>query len=214
MLGRRFGVAVCLSLVPALIPALASLFVLLASPASFANDLALAGMGPKNAALSRYELHIDKSDRALTVRDRGRDVRRYRIALGRGGAGDKQREGDRRTPVGTYRIVDFNEESRFHLFMHINYPNVKDAFFGYKNGTIDRPAFDRIISALKAHEVPPQDTPLGSAIGIHGLGEADEQKLKTHELMNWTAGCIALTNEEIEDLRRFVDIGTKVVIEE
>lgn len=171
-------------------------------------------MGPRDAALARFELLIDKSDRSLVVRDRQREVRRYRIALGRGGAGDKTREGDRRTPVGTYRIVDFNEESRFHLFMQINYPNVKDAFFGYKRGTIDRHAFDRIVSALKAQEVPPQDTPLGSAIGIHGLGWVDEEKLKTHELMNWTAGCIALTNEEVEDLRRFVDIGTKVVIQE
>ena len=179
-----------------------------------ADELSMAALGPRNAALARYELRIDKSDRELAVYDRGQPVRRFRISTGRGGPGDKRREGDKHTPVGTYRIVDFNPKSRFHLFMQINSPNAKDAFYGLKQGVIDRADFDRIVNALKNRHIPPQDTPLGSAIGIHGLGWVDDLKLRTHEVLDWTEGCIALTNEEVDELRRYVDIGTRVVITE
>jgi len=163
---------------------------------------------------ARFELAIDKGARTLSVTEDGRVVKTYRISWGRGGEGDKLMEGDKRTPVGTYRIVDFNEASRFELFMHLNYPNVKDAFFGLKNGVITRDEFDAIIEALRNRRAPPQDTRLGGAIGIHGLGPADARKLQIHKAMNWTEGCIAMTNDEIYDLRRYVDIGTKVVIRE
>ena len=173
-----------------------------------------AVLPPAVAGPERYEITIDKGARSLVVTENGRIVERYRISWGRGGKGDKLKEGDRRTPVGTYRIVDFNERSRFALFMHLNYPNVKDAFFGLKNGIISRQQFDDIIEALRERRIPPQDTPLGGAIGIHGLGAYDARKLRIHKNMNWTEGCIAMTNQEIHDLRRYVDIGTKVVIRE
>lgn len=173
-----------------------------------------AVLPPTMAGPERYEITVDKAARSLVVTENGRVVERYRISWGRGGKGDKLMEGDKRTPVGTYRIVDFNERSRFALFMHLNYPNVKDAFFGLKNGTITREQFDEIIEALRERRIPPQDTPLGGAIGIHGLGAYDARKLRIHKKMNWTEGCIAMTNQEIRDLRRYVDIGTKVVIRE
>lgn len=173
-----------------------------------------AGAAPAGAAPGAYELEVSKSRRVLTVRSGDKVERTYRIATGRGGPGDKLRTGDKRTPVGTYRVLRFNDNSHFHFFMHLNYPNVKDAFYGLKHNLITREDFDRIIDALRDGRVPPQNTRLGGLIGIHGIGEVNGEKLRIHESLDWTEGCIALTNEDIEDLRRFVDVGTIVVITE
>ena len=89
---------------------------------------------------------------------------------------------------------------------------MKDAFYGLKNKIIDRAQFDAIIDALKKGQLPPQNTALGGAIGIHGVGAENAKKLKIHANMNWTEGCIALTNSEVTELSRLVSIGTEVVI--
>ena len=167
-----------------------------------------------NAAASSYDIEIKKSQRLLIVRE-GAEVRKvYRIALGRGGPGEKQRLGDRKTPVGTYRVIGFNDRSKFDFFIRLNYPNVKDAFYGLKSAVISRAEFDRIIGALRRNTLPPQDTSLGGAIGIHGIGPETPEKLRIHENLNWTEGCIALKNEEIRELRPYIRIGTRVVIRE
>lgn len=161
-----------------------------------------------------FEIEISKSRKELVVK-RGSEIeKRFSVALGGGGPGDKRQRGDLRTPVGTYRIIDFNESSRFHIFMHLNYPNVKDAFYGYKGNLISRADFERIVAALKQGREPPQDTALGGAIGIHGIGLASPDRLARHRSEDWTEGCIALTNSEIQELRRYVGVGTKVVIDE
>lgn len=166
------------------------------------------------AAASSYDIEIKKSQRLLIVRE-GEEVRKvYRIALGRGGPGNKQRLGDRKTPVGTYRVIGFNDRSKFDFFIRLNYPNVKDAFYGLKSAVIARAEFDRIIGALRRNILPPQDTSLGGAIGIHGIGPETPEKLRIHENLNWTEGCIALKNEEIHELRPYIRIGTRVVIRE
>jgi murein L,D-transpeptidase YafK len=161
-----------------------------------------------------YELQIIKSKQTLLVKDGGLIARRYHIAHGKGGRGPKMRQGDNRTPTGTYRIVDFNAASRFHFFMLLDYPNLKDAVFGLENRRINHSQFEHIVDALKDGKTPPQNTSLGGMIGIHGIGAINEEKLHIHNQFNWTNGCIALTNDEILDLRKFVDIGTKVVIQE
>ncbi len=166
------------------------------------------------AAASSYDIEIKKSQRLLIVRE-GEEVRKvYHIAWGRGGPGDKQRLGDRKTPVGTYRVIGFNDRSKFDFFIRLNYPNVKDAFYGLKSAVITRVEFDRIIGALRRNTLPPQDTSLGGAIGIHGIGPETPEKLRIHESLNWTEGCIALRNGEIHELRPYIHIGTRVVIRE
>lgn len=159
-----------------------------------------------------YYLEIDKSERLLRVKYADKTYRQYHIASGRGGSGDKRRLGDKRTPEGIYRILGFNESSQFHLFMRLNYPNVEDAFFGLENNVISRVEFDRIIESLKFGKLPPQNTALGGAIGLHGVGNETADKLKIHSNLNWTKGCVALTNDEISELRQYVSIGTEVVI--
>jgi murein L,D-transpeptidase YafK len=166
------------------------------------------------AQASEYQLLISKKNKELIVEKAGEIVKKYHIATGKGGKGTKRRQGDSKTPQGVYRIAKFKESSKFHYFIQLDYPNLIDAWYGYKNKTIDSKDFKRIATAYKNRETPPQDTELGGFIGIHGLGVENDEKLTIHQEINWTEGCIALTNAEINDLRKFVDVGTPVIIKE
>ena len=169
----------------------------------------LAGQG---AEAGEYQLRIAKQDNELVVERAGERVRTYRIASGKGGRGAKRRQGDNKTPVGAYQILHGRESGRFDYFMHLGYPNLSDAWRGYKDRVISAAEFKRIALAHKQGRMPPQDTGLGGFIGIHGLGQTDAEKLAIHEEFNWTEGCIALTNEEIRELRQFIQPGTTVLI--
>lgn len=186
-------------------------------PAGLALALTLLSTPATTApALSDADVRIEvsKSDKQLLVWQGDHVVRRFHIAFGKGGPGKKQKLGDNKTPVGAYRIVEFKADSRFHFFMQIDYPNLLDAWHGYRTELIDAGQFKAIATAHRDSGIPPQDTALGGYIGIHGIGETSDEKLDIHEYQNWTDGCIALTNEEVSELRGFVDIGTRVVIRE
>jgi len=176
--------------------------------------LGSAVLAPLPVDAAPYEIEIDKTRRQLVVRDGDTVKKTFPIALGRGGRGAKQYYGDNKTPVGTYRIVGFNERSRFEVFLRLNYPNLKDAFYGLREKRISRRDFNRIASALRANRVPPQNTPLGGSIGIHGIGEETPERIQIHDHLDWTEGCIALRNAEVHELRALVDLGTRVVIRE
>jgi len=161
-----------------------------------------------------YEIEVVKSKRMLLVKNGVKVEKSFRVSSGRGGRGDKQKTGDHKTPVGIYRIVQLKDSETFHVFMQLNYPNAKDAFWGLKDHRIDRRQFDAIVQASYAGVVPPQNTPLGGSIGIHGLGAQSADRLGKHMKVDWTDGCIALTNEQMEELRRYISVGTRVVITE
>ncbi|MEC9247593.1 MAG: L,D-transpeptidase family protein [Pseudomonadota bacterium] len=162
-----------------------------------------------------YLIRVDKSDNILVVENnRGNIVKKYTVAVGRGGKGDKKLMGDKKTPVGSYLVTGFNEKSKFDFFIRLNYPNIKDAYYGYINRTISKEQFTRIVSAVRASEPPPQNTKLGGAIGIHGIGRETSRKLLIHRNIDWTEGCVALRNYEVKELKRFVSVGTKVIISE
>jgi len=161
-----------------------------------------------------YDIVISKSRQELAVKQGESIVKQYRIATGKGGNGSKRQLGDKKTPVGVYKIVDFKDNSQFHFFMQLDYPNLLDAWYGYKNNIISATEFKQIAQAFKTKQKPPQDTPLGGYIGIHGLGMENDEKLQIHPDINWTNGCIALTNQQITELRQYVAIGTKVIIRE
>ncbi len=161
-----------------------------------------------------YDIEVKKKQRLLLVKDGERVRATFPIALGRGGPGDKQKLGDNKTPVGTYRIVGVNDNTAFDTFLRLNYPNVKDAFYGLKSRLISRREFDRIVAALRHNQVPPQNTRLGGAIGIHGLGEETPEKVHIQNKLDWTQGCIALRNHDLHELREFIEVGTRVVISE
>ncbi|MCC6202859.1 MAG: L,D-transpeptidase family protein [Gammaproteobacteria bacterium] len=171
-----------------------------------------AGANEAPARDSRFALEIRKASKVMLVKAGDHIERRFAVAVGSGGAGDKQRVGDNKTPVGVYRVVGFRANSAYHYFIQIGYPNIKDAFQGLKNQIISQREFDRIVSALKTGDVPPQNTALGGSIGIHGIGEMTPDRLTIHQHIDWTHGCIALTNNEVMDLTRYVRVGTRVLI--
>ena len=171
--------------------------------------------GSSSAAVySPYLIEINKSARELKVLSGKQVVRSFHISLGKADHGAKRRRGDNRTPVGNYQVVDFNNDSRFFFFMLLNYPNTLDAWHGYRNEIISSSEFRQIVTAIKNGTAPPQNTALGGFIGIHGVGEETGEALEIHESFNWTEGCIALTNDEINELRKYVSYGTRVLIRE
>lgn len=131
------------------------------------------------------------------------------VAIGRGGAGLKTHRGDNITPQGEYHIGWVGDKSMFKRFLGLTYPSVQDAENAFEKGIIDERQYQRIVRAQELGQIPPQDTPLGGQIGIHGLGSGDA---RIHEAFDWTHGCIALTNSQIDHLSQLVDTGTLVKI--
>jgi hypothetical protein len=108
--------------------------------------------------------------------------------------------------------MEVRESDRFHLFIQLNYPSVRDAINGLKTETITKQQYRDILDAHIYGQLPPQNTKLGGAIGIHGIGYETKDKLEIHELANWTQGCIALRNNEVEQLTSYISKGTTVKI--
>jgi murein L,D-transpeptidase YafK len=131
------------------------------------------------------------------------------IAFGISGVGIKRQRGDGITPIGVFRVGWFNPQSRFNFFIGLNYPNLTYITQAYKEKRIDKATYEQVRQDLLAGYVPPQDTPLGGQIGIHGVGAGD---LDVHRNFNWTNGCVALDNEQIQRLAPWVEKGTRVVI--
>jgi murein L,D-transpeptidase YafK len=165
-------------------------------------------------AVARYALEVTKSRNELVIKEGDAIIKRYYAAFGRGGKGAKRRRGDDMTPVGAYRIMEFKADSPFYFFMLLDYPNLVDGWHGYRDRTIDASQFKAIATAYRAGSAPPQNTALGGYIGIHGIGESSPKKLDIHRSQNWTRGCIALRNEEVNELRAYVTRGTRVIIRE
>ncbi len=153
-------------------------------------------------AAEKPSIAIYKSQRKLVLKFANQEVYSTRIALGLAPSGHKQKEGDGRTPEGDYYICTRNERSDYHLFLGISYPNAKDATEGLRTGLISQDECDKIVYTTSYQLAPPWKTRLGGAIGIHGGGTSRD----------WTAGCIAINNEEIEILWGCCPIGTPVRI--
>lgn len=131
------------------------------------------------------------------------------VAIGNGGAAPSRRAGDGRTPLGEFRINHINLDSKFHIFLGLDYPTLEHAERALQDGLISEYEYLDFISNYRAQGKPPQNSSLGGSIGIHGIGGGDP---RVHRIANWTEGCIALTNEEIEQLAQLIHIGTRVVI--
>jgi len=136
-------------------------------------------------------IQVDKSDKSMMLITRGGDtIRTYHIELGFNPKGHKQRLKDGKTPEGTYKIIFKNPKSIAYKGLRISYPNEQDK---------------RIADSLK---VDP-----GGNIMIHGLLNGSKAaKENRHPKTNWTGGCIAVTNTEMEEIFNLVRAGTKIII--
>ena len=144
-------------------------------------------ISPAAAEQLADSIFVDKSERRLELRRYCIVIRAYEIALGGNPIGPKRREGDMRTPEGDYVIDRRNPQSAYHLSLHIDYP---------------RPADRAASAALGAAP--------GGEIFIHGL--PNYWPASTAPKVDWTAGCIALDNAEIEEMWRLVPDGTPISI--
>lgn len=131
------------------------------------------------------------------------------ISIGSGGTAEIHRRGDETTPLGVYRIAWIDRQSRFGTFYGIDYPSAEIARRAHAEGIISLRERNSILTALQHHRIPPSHTPLGGRLGIHGLGRGDPD---IHKTVNWTDGCVALSNPQIRQLTRWMHIGTRVVI--
>jgi len=150
-----------------------------------------------------------KTKRRMELRYDGALVRDFEIALGRTSVGHKEMQGDKRTPVGRYFVSEKHHSRRFHRFLGLNYPNGDDANRGYETGLISARQWADLFVAEESGEEPPATTGLGGRIGIHGYGHRPYIPV-----IDWTDGCIAVSNEEAEYLYRTLPVGTQVVIYE
>ena len=156
-------------------------------------------------------IQVDTQTLTLTVFSAENQVvaRFNNISIGSGGTAEIHRRGDETTPLGVFRITWIDRHSRFGTFYGIDYPSAGIARRAYAEGIISRSERDSILKALQQHRIPPSHTPLGGRLGIHGIGRGDPD---IHKTVNWTDGCVALTNPQIRQLSRWMHIGTRVVI--
>jgi murein L,D-transpeptidase YafK len=156
-------------------------------------------------------IQVDTRTLSLTVFSAENHVlaRFSNISIGSGGTAEIHLRGDETTPLGVFHVAWIDRHSRYGTFYGFDYPSKAIALRAYAEGTISQAQRDAIIKAMQQHRVPPQNTPLGGRLGIHGLGRGDPD---IHRAINWTDGCVALTNPQIRQLARWMRIGTRVVI--
>lgn len=167
-------------------------------------------LAAQSLADERPWLLVDTQSSTLSVMQGERVIAKFSdIAIGRGGASEQRMKDDNRTPLGTFRVNLINTNSKYYRFFGFDYPSLEYALRAWKAGTIDYRTYRTISDAALNRRAPPQDTPLGGHLGIHGLGNGDRWM---HQNFHWTQGCIALTNEQIDALANWIEVGTRVVI--
>ena len=154
---------------------------------------------------------IDTHDNTLSVMspENRTIVRFHNIAIGSGGTAKEHLRGDDTTPLGIFHVAWINRKSRFGTFFGLDYPSQGLTVRAYIDGAITEDEFDQFVDAFRHHRLPPQNTHLGGRIGIHGVGRGNP---RIQQSIDWTDGCVAVTNRDINRLAQWIHIGTKVVI--
>lgn len=155
---------------------------------SFAS-LLHANANPIPVGQSVDKVLVIKSERRLHLMSRGESLKSYRVSLGKRPDGPKQREGDQRTPEGFYWIDWRKASDKYNLAMHISYPNARD------------------LARASAEGVRP-----GNMIMLHGTPLDEEYPEWFFQTLDWTEGCIALTNDDMREVWSLVKDGTLIEI--
>jgi murein L,D-transpeptidase YafK len=133
---------------------------------------------------------VDKSERIMYLIENGAPLKEYKISLGGNPQGHKEQEGDQKTPEGEYVLDYVKEDSSYYRSMHISYPNKADK------------------QHAKSKGVAP-----GGFIMVHGQKNGFGWLSPITQIFDWTDGCIAITNNEMDEFLSLVNIGTKIIIE-
>jgi murein L,D-transpeptidase YafK len=143
----------------------------------------------QNASVGVDRLVVYKRERKLVLFSQGKELRSYKVALGAEPVGPKTRQGDHRTPEGLYILDSRNSNSHYYKAFHISYPNSKD-----------------IAAARESGNSP------GGDIMLHGLPKEYAWVGKAHSLHDWTDGCVAVSDEEMDEIWKLVRVGTPIEI--
>jgi murein L,D-transpeptidase YafK len=161
------------------------------------------------ACLQIVRVEVWKQERILRAYCKRGAVVAMDVALGRDESGPKRSAGDQRTPEGRYQTVETARQGRFHLFIPIDYPSREDAAAARAEGRLTELDYQRIMHAHELALLPPHQTPLGGDLGFHGEGERWRGDSR---YLNWTYGCIALPDDEIDFLAERLRPGVPVWI--
>jgi len=140
-------------------------------------------------ALRADRVLVLKENHTLQLLNKGRVIKIYKVALGGDPVGPKTRQGDHKTPEGVYILDSRNAHSKFYKAIHISYPNAADR------------------AAAREKGVSP-----GGDVFVHGLPNGYGFMGEAHRLKDWTDGCIAVTNQEIDEIWAAVADGTPIEI--
>ena len=151
--------------------------------------LLILGTEPVFAIKKADQVLVDKSERAMYLMRGGHTFKKYKIALGGNPIGHKQQQGDQRTPEGWYTLDYKKADSAFYKAIHISYPNRKDK------------------ARARKKRVKP-----GGFIMIHGQKNGLGWAAYVTQQFDWTEGCIAVTNAEMDEIWKAIDPGTKIYI--
>jgi murein L,D-transpeptidase YafK len=152
--------------------------------------------------LKNPRIVVKKGERILQLFDGEKLIKTYKIALGFAPEGDKEKEGDGKTPEGEFYIFTKNPKSNFHLSLGVSYPSADDAERGLKARQITKKERDAIATAIRDKKMPLQKTALGGEVYIHGGGVSRD----------WTWGCVALENADIKEIFDAIPVGVTVKI--
>ncbi len=167
-----------------------------------ATDTGCGSSSTDSGPSSSARIVITKSERRLDLYSGDGIVGSYLIALGFAPKGDKEKEGDGRTPEGEFYVCAKNPESKFGPSLSVSYPSTEDAERGLRDGLITKEIHDLIVDAIAAGKAPPMKTALGGEICIHGGGTQND----------WTQGCVGLEEDDMADLYQAVVVGTPISI--
>lgn len=138
---------------------------------------------------------IDKSDYELQVYDDKGWYATYPVVFGSSSLDDKEMEGDRKTPEGTFKVISKKTHPKWDRFMMLDYPT--------------KESVEKFNERKRSGQIP-GNASIGGGVGIHGTWPHEDYQVD--KFKNWTNGCVSLKNEDVEDLYNYVPVGTKVII--
>lgn len=164
---------------------------------------------------SSFNIYVNLKTRILMFRHEDKVLKRYSIGTGQKTAlGNKNKEGDMRTPRGEFYICskEAYDEPRTvgsgslgTRWMQLSFPNIEVAERGLEDNSITEEVYNQIVEAIENKKIPPQNTPLGSAIGIHGGSSRTIPR-------RFTAGCIGMYDRDVEEIFKYLKNGDRVQI--
>jgi murein L,D-transpeptidase YafK len=162
--------------------------------------------------LNDVRLVVDRKNYRIELYSEKVLIKTYKAVFGKNSGTLKTSATDNVTPIGEYKICAIDTVSKYHKYLHLNYPNERDAAEAFKQKYIFEDELNAILLSAKNKECPPKETELGSDVGIHGIGKYNVIFKNLPFTFNWTNGSIAVSNENIDELYSVVKVGTPVKI--